>query len=397
MNWARRNLGDLCSIITKGSTPTSYGMAYASSGIPFLRVQNLDNGLSLDGDVLFISEDTHEAFARSQIQPKDVLLSIAGTIGRSAIVPDNASPLNCNQAVAIIRINGPLERRYLRHWFQTHDAQEQMRGAQVTATISNLSLIQDRKLEVPLPPPEEQRRITAILDQSETLRAKRRHALDKFDRLTQACFQDLFGDPLSNPKKWNKTTVGEIAPFISSGVTPLGGSSVYQSSGILFIRSQNVLMNAVDFSDAAFVSPELHQQMKRSWVKRGDVLLNITGASIGRVHYFSGEDGTANVNQHVCIIRADQKRILPAFLARFLSAPSYQAQIVGQNSGATRQAFNFEQIRRFEIFIPPMELQARFVKQEALVASLRNKYTASLTKLDSLFASLQHRAFQGEL
>lgn len=291
-----------------------------------------------------------------------------------------------------------LDARYLLHFLRQPrlriEGERKMTGSAGQRRVPRHFL---EGLDIPLPPFLEQQRMADVLDQAEILRAKRRYALAKLDTLTQSLFCDRFGDPRSNPKGWSETTVGEIAPFISSGMTPLGGSSVYQTSGILFIRSQNVLMNGVDFSDVAYVSDDLHRQMKRTWVKNGDVLLNITGASIGRVHYYSGENDTANVNQHVCIIRVDRNQILPAFLSRFLSAPSYQAQIVGQNSGATRQAFNFEQIRRFKIFLPPMELQIEFVRQESLVAELRAKYSASLNKLNTLFASLQHRAFKGEL
>ena len=94
--------------------------------------------------------------------------------------------------------------------------------------------------------------------------------------------------------------------FVSSGSTPLGGSNVYiQSGGILFIRSQNVLINKTDFSDAVFIPKEIHQKMDRTHVKKGDVFLNITGASIGRsaVMNYSIE---ANVNQHVAILRNGQ-------------------------------------------------------------------------------------------
>lgn len=279
-------------------------------------------------------------------------------------------------------------------WYQLNDETRWHRSGTAQPFIKPSDVKAHR---VYLPALPDQQRIAAILDQADALRAKRRQALAKLDTLAQSLFLDLFGDPRTNPKGWPEATIGEVTPFISSGSTPLGGSSVYQSSGILFIRSQNVMMNAVDFSDAAYISEETHRKMKRTWVKSGDVLINITGASIGRVHYFSGEDNTANVNQYVCIIRTDRKKILPAFLSRFLSIPSYQAQIVGQNSGATRQAFNFAQIRQFNIFLPPIDLQAEFVRREKSAVKLGTQLSTSSGKLDALFASLQHRAFCGEL
>ncbi len=126
-------LADISEIITKGTTPTTLGFKFVESGVPFLRVQNIDGGsVNYGRDTLFIDEKTHEALKRSQIKPGDVLVSIAGTIGRAGIVPDDASALNCNQAVAIVRPTKHLYRPFLRMWLESADAQRQMRRAMVT-------------------------------------------------------------------------------------------------------------------------------------------------------------------------------------------------------------------------------------------------------------------------
>ncbi|MDQ3749618.1 MAG: restriction endonuclease subunit S [Acidobacteriota bacterium] len=202
---------------------------------------------------------------------------------------------------------------------------------------------------------------------------------------------------MKNPKGWEDKKIDDVVLVVSSGSTPLGGSSTYVSEGKTFIRSQNVLMNSFDFSDVAFITDETHKQMKRTWVKNGDVLFNITGASIGRVHYFSGEDDSANVNQHVCIIRPNQKIIRTEFLSFFLSIPSYQTNIFGKNAGATRQAFNFQQIRSFNIFLPPISEQNKFVDFYNKVQKLRIKQAKAKNESENLFQSLQQRAFKGEL
>ena len=112
-------LGDLCSVITKGTTPTSVGFEFSDSGVTFLRVQNIFDGkVNYADDTLFIGEDVHGALKRSRIAPGDVLISIAGTIGRTGIVPDDAPELNCNQAVAILRTNEKVYQPFLRHWLE---------------------------------------------------------------------------------------------------------------------------------------------------------------------------------------------------------------------------------------------------------------------------------------
>ena len=150
---ARTELRDLTRLITKGTTPSSLGLPMASVGIPFLRAQNLVSGTVThggDGD-LFVGPEVHRALRRSVIQGNDVLVSIAGTIGRSALVPVEVAEMNCNQAVALVRLREPNLGRWIQCWLETRDAQSQIGSSSVTGTISNLSLAQLGGLRVPAP------------------------------------------------------------------------------------------------------------------------------------------------------------------------------------------------------------------------------------------------------
>src|SRR5262245_19386124 len=114
MNFETARLQDVTSTITKGTTPTTLGLPFSESGIPFLRAQNLQGGrVDLSTDRLFIPPETHTALFRSVIRPLDVLVSIAGTIGRAAVVSPDAPEMNCNQAVAIVRLRESIDPRYL--------------------------------------------------------------------------------------------------------------------------------------------------------------------------------------------------------------------------------------------------------------------------------------------
>ena len=263
---------------------------------------------------------------------------------------------------------------------------------QASVSIGNLKAI---KVEVPCL--NEQRRIAATLDKGDELRANRQVTLLNLRSLCTSWFAHLFGDPLGNTKKWPVVPLGELANYVSSGVTPLGGSTVYTNNGVLFIRSQNVLMGELDLSDAAYITPSMHDAMRRTWVKNGDVLLNITGASIGRVALYKGKDDTANVNQHVCIIRLDRQRVVPEYISATLGYPSFNSHIVKQNAGATRQAFNYEQVRNFIVPLPPVELQSQFATVLDRVEEVKRQALHSHAKINDLLASLQQRAFRGGL
>src|SRR5690606_34596010 len=105
------------------------------------------------------------------------------------------------------------------------------------------------------------------------------------------------------PEHWEVKRIKHIVSKVGSGVTPSGGANVYQSSGIPLLRSQNIYFESLRLDDVAYITKEIHDVMKNSKVYEGDVLLNLTGASIGRVYFVESWLGDANVNQHVCILR----------------------------------------------------------------------------------------------
>lgn len=249
------------------------------------------------------------------------------------------------------------------------------------------------KMQIPYPDLKTQHKIASILNQADTARQKRREANSLTEEFLQSAFLEMFGDPVRNERGWKFVTVGTIAHPVSSGSTPLGGATVYRTEGIPFIRSQNVLMNELDYSDIVFISNEIHNSMRRTWLKHNDVLINITGASIGRTAVYKGEDNNANVNQHVCIIRLNMSTASPGFLSFQLSMKSFQDLILSRNAGATRQAFTFDQIRNFNVIMPPAALQQKFEALVEQVERLRAKQRESERELENLFQSLMQKYF----
>ncbi|WP_193362909.1 restriction endonuclease subunit S, partial [Brumicola pallidula] len=148
------------------------------------------------------------------------------------------------------------------------------------------------------------------------------------------------------PKEWETSKLGNYAIKIGSGITPKGGSSSYKLAGIPLIRSQNVHWGKLDLSDVAFIDDKQHLKMAGSSLQQNDALLNITGASIGRVAIFESNN-EANVNQHVCIIRT-KNSLFPVYLKYFLLSHNGQKQIERFQAGGNRQGLNFEQIKSFK-------------------------------------------------
>lgn len=183
------------------------------------------------------------------------------------------------------------------------------------------------------------------------------------------------------PDGWRWVRLGDYVTKIGSGITPLGGNAVYTDSGIPLIRSQNIQLNHFAMDGLVYISKEQDSEMESSRVSPGDVLLNITGASIGRVCVVPGQICPANVNQHVCIIRCKQE-IHPEFLSYFVSTPKFQDFIMDTQAGATRQALTKALIENFQIPLPPLSEQRRIaaILNEQMVAVERAR-SATQTQL----------------
>ncbi len=395
MNWPSVRLAELSKVITKGTTPTSIGFEFSNDGVRFLRVQNIEGGtVNYERDTLFIDESTHQALKRSQIQPGDILVSIAGTIGRSGVVPKDSPPLNCNQAVAIIRTNGGVSRPYLRSWLESSDAQRQMIGATVTGTISNLSLTQLGNLIVPVPSLPEQRRIAEVLDRAEALRAKRRAALAQLDTLTQSIFLDLFGDPATNPKGW---PVGRIGDLLLSAT--YGTSEKASASGdFAVLRMNNITRTGeMDLNELKYMDLDADER-DRYLVTQGDVLFNRTNSAdlVGKTAIVREVQPMAYAGYLVRLrVNAEND---PEYLACFLNTGYAKKMLKGMCRSIIGMAnINAKEIQAMRIAQPPNDLQRKFARHVAAVGKLKAAHRASLVKLENLFAALQHRAFRGEL
>ncbi|TXJ00989.1 MAG: hypothetical protein E6Q32_05455 [Neisseriales bacterium] len=162
--WEWKKLDDITLLITKGTTPTTNGHQFLSKGINFLKIENIINGeINLSSIEMFISEEAHQSQKRSQLKVDDVLFSIAGTIGDTAIVKQEHLPMNINQAIAIIRPKEVLDSRFLKHSLLSvisQNTKDKQRGG----AIKNISLGDIKDIDYPLPPLAEQKRIVQTLD-----------------------------------------------------------------------------------------------------------------------------------------------------------------------------------------------------------------------------------------
>ncbi|MFQ3627042.1 MAG: restriction endonuclease subunit S, partial [Cyanobacteriota bacterium] len=201
-----------------------------------------------------------------------------------------------------------------------------------------------------------------------------------FDFLARNRLQRMSDELTALPEGWEWTTVADVAEKVGSGSTPRGGAESYKLSGIPLIRSMNVHFDGLKLDGLAYLDDKQADELKNVEVKTSDVLLNITGASIGRVTQAPPEMDGARVNQHVCIIRPNP--ILDAaFLSKYLASPGVQKWIMAEEYGATRQALTKQMILNFDIPLPPLNEQRRIV---AKIEELRDRHQAAKQALEAV-------------
>ena len=178
------------------------------------------------------------------------------------------------------------------------------------------------------------------------------------------------------PEDWEVYPLEELATKIGSGITPTGGSTVYKNYGRPFIRSQNIGWGNLLLEDIAFIDDEIHQTFPNTEIKLNDVFLNISGASIGRSSFANKILVGGNVNQHVCIIRVIDKKLVPIYLNLFLLSKNGQKQIDSFQSGGNRQGLNIGQIKTFKVPVPPT------IEEQTAIAN-------ALSDMDALIAQTE--------
>jgi len=257
------------------------------------------------------------------------------------------------------------------------------------------------KIPLVLPPKSEQTAIANYLDcktaQIDELIAKKERLLELYEEEKTAIINQAVTRGINPnvklkdsripwlgkiPAHWEVKKLKYVVLKIGSGVTPKGGANVYILTGIPLLRSQNIHFEGLKLEDVAYISEEIHNRMSNSKVKSGDVLLNITGASIGRCCFVEDDLGEANVNQHVCIIRPNS--IETKFLYNILRSDIGQKQIALEQTGSGREGLNFEALKNFLIFYTNIEEQrqiAAYIEKETALIDAKIEKTKKLIEL----------------
>jgi type I restriction enzyme S subunit len=298
-----------------------------------------------------------------------------------------------------VRPSERVDSSFLAHFFDTPNYWDQISLKSAGAAQPGVNASKLQELEVPLPPLPEQRRIAAILDQADALRAKRREALAKLGEMAQAIFLEMFGDPASNPMSWSKVSLASVVATkhgIKAG--PFGSAlkkEEYTQTGYRVYGQEQVIAGRLDVGNY-YISPEKFDRLRSCAVQEHDLLVSLVG-SFGHTLIVGAKHEPGIINPRLLRIRCDRNLMLPTFLAAELGSDSIKRALEVASHGGTMGILNGQNLRDLKVIVPPIELQKKFVMVLQKLKALTNSVTISSDSLLLLFTSLQHRAFSGTL
>lgn len=405
-NWIEIKLEKICSRITKGGTPTTYGYAFQKEGINFIKVENLNKGtVDLRNISDFISQEAHDFQKKSQLQEGDLLFSIAGTIGETCIVKKEILPANTNQALAIIQgFHKVLTPNFLKFQLDSFVARKVTSKARGGA-MNNVSLGDLKNLDVLIPPVPEQRAIVAKIEQlfSEldngvtNLKA----AKDKLETYRQAVLKKAFEGAFTADWRrdqdfdttWEDTVLGEIAKW-GSGGTPSRKIDEYFTGNIPWLKTGELGSMYVDDAEEKITEEAILKSSAKVFPK-GSVGIAMYGATIGKTSIFNAPLAT---NQ-ACAVAQPNEDIDAVFLYYYILSQKYD--LIRKGQGGAQPNISQGILKEHPISVPKIEEQNQIVQEIEFRLSVCDNILTNieegLDKSEALRQSILKQAFEGKL
>ena len=416
-NWCWVKLSALSTLISKGTTPTGGKNAYVSEGVHFLRVENInDDGTISHDNIACVTEQMHTGFLkRSVLENRDVLVSIAGTLGKTGIVRDIDLPLNTNQAVAFVRLKTEdVNERYIKGVIDNPITQELLLGKTKVTSIPNLTLEIIGDCLIPLAPIAEQQRIVdrieylfAKLDET---KEKAQSVLDSFETRKAAILHKAFTGELTakwraehgvGMDSWSMLTLNDVAaykkgPFGSSITKAMfvpKGENTYK-----VYEQGNAIRKTLDYGHY-YISQAKYEELKGFAIAPGDILISCAG-TIGEAYKLAENCEAGVINQALMRVRI-YPNIHEQFFLYYFGGVVKGDVIDKANGTAIQNIPPFKVMKAMGIHLPTIEEQAEIVSiLDSLFAKEQQAKEAAeavLEKIDLLKKSILSRAFRGEL
>lgn len=374
-HWKSVKLGDVLRLIN--------GRAYKKaehldSGTPVIRIQNLNGGARWFYSDLSLPDDKY-------CENGDLLFAWSASFGPYIWAGEKSI---YHYHIWKVEVGDDLDKafayRLLEHL--TQKIKDSGRGiSMVHVTKSGMEA-----WEIRLPPLPEQKRIAAILDQADALRKHRQRALDHLNKLGQSIFYEMFGQP----SNYSQTIVSldEVSEQVDYGIT---ASATDENTGHQFLRITDIQNNKVDWKSVPFCKASA-KEIQKGLLRQGDIVFARTGATTGKSYLINRPPLNSVFASYLIRVRPN-KNVNSTFLYEFFQTDDYWRQIEQKSVGAGQPGVNSSKLKELKLPLPILENQLEFENKIDQISLQKEVLNADLLAKDKLFASLQQRAFRGEL
>jgi type I restriction enzyme S subunit len=400
-------LGDIVELVTSGATPTVGKKELYSNkdnGVPFFRIQNIHENHLILNDLKYVTREVHEKeLCRSKISPNDILITITGRLGTATVVPKEVKEGNINQHLCLVRLKENVaDPEYVSFHInsrQTHAEITQKQHGSTRIALNHKSLC---SLEIGLPPLKVQKQIVAILKKASSLKQKREQANQMANKLLQAVSLQMFGDPQTNPKKWELKTLPEIVAKDKYSIKrgPFGGSlkkEFFTTTGFLVYEQFHAINN--DFSkNRYFIDEAKYKELEMFKVVEGDLIISCSGVTLGRIAEVPKGALSGIINQALLKVSLDKSKMNSKYFMFLFRGKTMQETLFRLSRGSGQPNLPpMPEIKAIKFMTPPIDLQNDFSSIVEKIENIMKKQGCSTNEINQLFDSLMSKTFKGEL
>lgn len=389
--WVQTTIGEIAEVVS-GATPSTTVKEYWDGDVPWVTPKDLSSlgGSEISNTARSITAAGLRSCAASVLPANSVLLSSRAPIGLVAI---NRVPMATNQGLkSLVPDHSRVESRFLYWWLKAHRSLLESLGN--GATFKEISKRSTSAVRISLPPIEDQRRISAVLDAADALRTKRRQAVVKLDALAQSVFLDMFGNPHGNSGRWPVVTIGDVLKSATYGTSRKSGDA----GEYAVLRMGNLTSDGrIDVTDLKYTDLT-GREREQHVVTAGDALFNRTNSAelVGKTAVYRSHEPMAYAGYLVRL--RPGPRVHAEYLGAFMNLPGTKRVLRSMCKSIIGMAnINAKEVQGLKMPLPPIDLQGQFAAYRGPHEVLRTRMEQQLHDFEALFASLQHRAFRGEL
>ena len=375
--WEYKQIMDVGKVVTGSTPPTSDKQNYTSNDVCFVKPSDIgqDGITDIQETEFHISEYAYNNTNR-KLPKGSVLVTCIGIIGKVGILTKEAT---CNQQINAVIPNSTIMPRYLAYCI--YSIRKALQDKANAPVVPILNKGQFSSFQIPVPPLPVQQQICSLLDKLCRVIEAKKEQLKELDNLAQAIFYDMFGDPATNDKGWETSTIDNISTEkLSYGS---GASAVEYDGRTRYIRITDI--NEIGDLNKDIKSPS--EIDDKYLLKEGDLLFARSGATVGKTYCHNEKNGRCIYAGYLIKMRPNTLKVLPKYVFYYTKTDYYKAFVMNAQNSVAQPNINAKQYGALMITVPPLPLQQAFAEKVEAIERQKELIYQSIREVQTLFDS----------